>query len=215
MTKTELLQLMAKLFNEYNNKYFYGKIRTPKFGLFHKQRTFGTYYREEHKISLTDYYIDKWAIHDVEEIMVHEMVHAYLHETHNEDVGAHYSHGPRFYDCANRVNRQSNGYFHISRTTKLSCGTAPKKRNTDNVILIIGKTLDGRNIIGRISADKSYRFTDGWLSQYFTDMELCEAIDGSKFGYLKQSYKQFNYRYTTEESLVNDIYPNVRKLRKI
>ena len=215
MTKPELLQLMTKIFDEYNKKYFYGKIRTPKFSLFHRQRTLGMYRCNTHEIFLTDYYINQMSSHDVEEIMAHEMVHAYLHETNNCDTGRNYHHGPKFYACAAKVNLKSKGYLHISRTTKLSCGTAPRKRNTDNVKLIIGKLTDGREVIGRIANDKVNYFTSGWMNRFLTNIVLCDAIDGSKFGYLKVSHRRFNYQYTTKEWLERVVYPNVKNITKL
>lgn len=213
MTKTELLQMMEEIFHDYNTKYFEGKISTPIFKLFHKQRTLGTYFTSEHAIGLTDYYINGMSRHDVEEIMAHEMVHAYLHETHNEDRGAHYHHGPRFYALANKVNYLSKGYLHISRCTKLSCGTEKTKRNTDDVTLIIAKTYDGRYVVGRIASRKLDYFMGGWLKKYYSEITPFYAIDGNRFGHLVLSQSRFNYRFYTKEALESDVLPYVRRIQ--
>ena len=213
MTKTELLEMMREIFHDYNAKYFNGVISTPKFGLFHKQRTLGTYFIYEHKIGLTDYYIDKMNRHDVEEIMAHEMVHAYLHETNNADKGAHYHHGPNFYELANKVNYLSKGYLHISRCTRISCGTAPRKRSTYDVTLLICKTYDGRYVVGRIASRKLDYFMGGWLKKYYAEITPFYAIDGSRFGHLVLSQSRFNYRTYTKEALESDVLPYVKRIQ--
>lgn len=212
MTKNELIELMQTIFKEYNAKFFGDKIPTTGFCLFHKQRTLGTYFTNEHKIGLTDYYINAMSRHDVEEIMAHEMVHAYLHVTNNEDTGAHYYHGPRFYSMAEKVNRLSNGYLHISRCTKLSCGTEPRKRNTDKVVLLVCKDFFGKYCVGRIAETKVKDFTNGWLNQWFKEVEAYVATDGSKFGHLVKSQSRFNYKCYAKNEVETNVMPYVRQL---
>ena len=212
MTKNELIELMQFIFKEYNTKYFGDKIPTTGFCLFHKQRTLGTYFTNEHKIGLTDYYINGMSRHDVEEIMAHEMVHAYLHVTNNEDTGAHYHHGPRFYAMAAKVNRLSNGYLHISRCTPLSCGTEPTKRNTDKVVLLVCMDYSGRYCVGRIAETKVKQFTNGWLNRWFKVVVPYVATDGSKFAHLVKSHSRFNYKWYTKNEVETNVMPYVKLL---
>lgn len=117
---------MPMAFYDCNDKYFDGKLPTPKFGLIHKTSMLGWFgYRKNKKkncskepleykiIKMSDCY--DFDEKDFIEIMVHEMIHYYIAWNQIKDTG---DHGTMFMKMANEL-REKHG-LNITKTKDAS-----------------------------------------------------------------------------------------------
>lgn len=209
-------QFLTEKFNEFNNTYFNGQIPMVNFTFSNTRQNLGMYMRKTHTIRITRYYKDITE-HDVEEILIHEMVHAWQYKTNNVDRGAHHSHGPRFYQKANSINAQSKGYFHISRLTTLSSETkeGTKGRITNNHPLIIcKKNGSDKYQIGKVT-EKGLATFMNWLPTRYDSVEAFYIEDSiaQMFADYAISRSRFNYKFMDKAVFEEKVVPHMRKIQ--
>ena len=120
---TLTISYISEKFEKYNNLYFNGSLKTPKFKISNSKRALGTLsisrrlnfyggYTKEHTISISKYYDRTEKQYD--NTLIHEMIHLYISQNDIIDNG---SHGRRFKaECA-RINKYG---WELSRTTDIS-----------------------------------------------------------------------------------------------
>jgi hypothetical protein len=120
---TLTISYISEKFEKYNNLYFNGSLKTPKFKISNSKRALGTLsisrrlnfyggYTKEHTISISKYYDRTEKQYD--NTLIHEMIHLYISQNDIIDNG---SHGRRFKaECA-RINKYG---WDLSRTTDTS-----------------------------------------------------------------------------------------------
>lgn len=205
------ISLLTKKFNEYNATYFDGQIPMVNFTFSNTANNLGLYYPRTHTIRITKFYKDITE-HDVEEILIHEMIHAWQHKTNNEDRGHHYHHGPKFYQKANAINAQSNGYFHISRCTTLSQetknGSYSKAKGAKNPFIIGRKNGDSSIYVGKVTEAALQTFPQ-WLGKYYDHIEFFYVKEehAKKFADFVISRSRFNYRKFSEKDFNEKFVP--------
>lgn len=208
--------LLAKKFNEFNATYFAGQIPMVSFTFSNTRNNLGMYFPKTHTIRITRYY-KNMTEHDMEEILIHEMVHAWQNKTHNNDTGRNRSHGPRFYKKANEINAMSKGYFHISRLTTLSQETKEgvKARVTNNNPFIMGKKK-GSDIyyLGKVT-EKALTTFPSWLSSHYDELEYFYVDDS--IAHLFSDYPisriRFNYHKISKNFYEEKINPYTKKIQ--
>lgn len=209
---------LTSKFNEFNATYFGGAIPMVNFTFSKTKSNLGMYYRSTHTIRITTYYSEITS-HDVEEILIHEMVHAWQHATGNIDRGAHYHHGPRFYQKAYEINAKSKGYFHISRCTKLSdeAKDGKKVRVTNNhPMIMLKQTVNSKNVmIGKVTEKSMDDGTWAWLKKKYPVMECFYIHDclADRFADFPISRSRFNYRLVDLEDYEKNIEPHTNKIQ--
>ena len=120
---TLTISYISEKFEKYNNLYFNGSLKAPKFKISNSKRALGTLsisrrlnfyggYTKEHTISISKYYDRTEKQYD--NTLIHEMIHLYISQNDIKDNG---SHGRRFKaECA-RINKYG---WDLSRTTDIS-----------------------------------------------------------------------------------------------
>lgn len=211
---------LTEKFNEFNAKYFGNEIPMVSFTFSKTRKNLGMYYWKTRTIRITTYY-PNITQHDVEEILIHEMVHAWQHATKNVDTGKNCHHGPKFYNKANAVNYLSGHKYHISRLTALSqesksglVSTAVDyshpflmcKVNENDELWHVGKVTE--------SAKRSF---PKWLSNHYSVIEsfyVDEAGAELFKGYIT-SRKRFNYHYLTNKYFDEKVRPHMVNHKEI
>lgn len=118
------IPFIEEKFKQYNKEYFNNELPTPTFMLFHPKTTLGQFESTQrldplanayHKyiIRMSTYY-DRTE-HDVDETLIHEMVHFFIDFKGIEDNG---SHGKKWKALAEEINAKGN--WNISRTTSIA-----------------------------------------------------------------------------------------------
>jgi hypothetical protein len=132
--------------------------------------------------------------HDCEEILIHEMVHAWQNY-----MGISYwndGHRGCFVRKANEINQKSNGYFHIARLTKLEHSHYQIHRNTDYVkLLVCTKKSDDKLYVGRVLDETKF---ERWLGKHYVDIKCYEASGKELEGFVK-SIKTFHYKRMSQD----------------
>lgn len=121
---------LAEQFNIINEKFFGGKLLTPRFEITNVKSYLGQYhwvYSHDERIffdsviRISKMYDRSDA--DIVNTLAHEMIHLYIRQNKIKDTRTH--HGEVFYSIADRLNRE--GGFHISRTDDVGdCGLREK-----------------------------------------------------------------------------------------
>lgn len=189
-------KFLTEKFNEFNNTYFEGKLPMAKFGYLHSTRVLGICY--ENNIIKMTLNRPEMTKHDFEEVLIHEMVHAWQNYMGYWDDG----HRRSFVWKAQEINSKSNGYFHIARCANLENGQSDTiiHRDTDYVkILVCRKENDKTIYVGRVVDEKKF---ERWLGKYYVDIKCYEG-SGEGLGIFIKSFKVFHYKTMTEE-LFND-----------
>ena len=120
---TLTISYISEKFEKYNNLYFNGSLKTPKFKISNSKRALGTLsisrrlnfyggYTKEHTISISKYYDRTEKQYD--NTLIHEMIHLYISQNDIKDNG---SHGRRFKAECVRINKYG---WDLSRTTDIS-----------------------------------------------------------------------------------------------
>lgn len=141
-------------FDKFNNEYFGGELETPTFEITHAKSYLGQYehthdYRGRLKTSIiriSDKF-DRTEI-DVQNTIIHEMIHLYIHQNNIRDTRPH---GRVFNRIADRINRQ--GGWHIARTNSIEgCGLLVKEEGRKWVVACF---KDGKNRYFRFVINKN------------------------------------------------------------
>lgn len=120
---TLTISYISEKFEKYNNLYFNGSLKTPKFKISNSKRALGTLsisrrlnfyggYTKEHTISISKYYDRTEKQYD--NTLIHEMIHLYISQNDIIDNGSHGRHFKA--ECA-RINKYG---WDLSRTTDIS-----------------------------------------------------------------------------------------------
>jgi hypothetical protein len=120
---TLTISYISEKFEKYNNLYFNGSLKTPKFKISNSKRALGTLsisrrlnfyggYTKEHTISISKYYDRTEKQYD--NTLIHEMIHLYISQNDIIDNGSHGRHFKA--ECA-RINKYG---WDLSRTTDVS-----------------------------------------------------------------------------------------------
>ena len=187
-TFTPNTPFLAAKFNEYNATYFDGKLPMVRFRYNRSKRQLGEYDRTNNTICIT-LGRPEMTEHDCEEILIHEMVHAWQ----NYMGRSYWNDGHRgcFIRKANEINRKSNGYFHISRCGDLENGHYQVHRNTDYVkLLVCTKKADNHIYVGRVLDESKFEWR---LGKHYEDIKCYEASGKELEGFVK-SIKTFHYK---------------------
>lgn len=145
------IEFMEKYFNKYNNEYFNGELKTPKFQLMKLMNTWGQFctsrYFHSDGTPYLEYTIKLSIAYDrsqqaLENTLVHEMCHQYIAQNNIKEKGSRVHHGPEWQKVANRVTLQSKGYFNITTCTASTSSdiinTEVKKMFGDNSFVYVG-----------------------------------------------------------------------------
>lgn len=194
---------LIEKFNEFNDAYFNNEIEMVEFGFSKTRRRLGCYYSNLHKIEITTYF-PNITKHDVEKILIHEMCHAYLRCTNNEDEGFRRSHGKNFYNIARRVNIASNNKYCISRLTRLSDESKMgiKQRAAKNIIILVCRSRYEKNLVhvGKVTSNAMYEM-QSWLWNTYDQIEAYKVAENnaSTFSRWQTGKKIFHsYRFTED-----------------
>ena len=111
-------ELIKERFEEYNSKYFDGKLGECTFSLFSKNfRCLGAYQHKESKggkpkdIIWMGTYI-KWTEDLFKEVLIHEMIHMYNHRVENKTWRGTMGHGSCFRKQVRRLKRDYGIILH-------------------------------------------------------------------------------------------------------
>lgn len=206
-------EFLTKRFNEFNSKYFNNEIPMVHFEFSNTRNNLGRYTKATHSIRITTYY-KNITEHDVEEILIHEMVHAWQHSTNHEDRGAHYSHGVNFYRKADMINRMSNHKFHISRLTALSdeskSGVSLDKKGRGGKVYMLVCRKGGVCNVGRVTQDAMVNMQT-WLWKHYDKIEAFSIKEEhcDKFKNYVVSRKSYNYHTICEEEFESNVKPYI------
>lgn len=183
---------LKKRFDEFNNTYFYGKIKGITFQFSTRNRQLGCYSRMNKSITITKAYDGKIPALTYDSILIHEMVHAYLHAINDYDTGRNCHHGPNFYREAGRINNLTNNKYKISRTTNVGADISASKRVCTNFALIVAN-FEGREIIGKV-AMSNIRFVFGFIKDRCTKIDIFLPKSGDNFADFTTSRRIFHYK---------------------
>ena len=192
-TFTPNTPFLKEKFNEFNASYFDGKLPMVRFIYNHSKKNLGQYDRSNNTIRIT-LGRPEMTQHDCEEILIHEMVHAWQNY-----MGISYwrdGHRGCFIRKANEINQKSNGYFHIARCTKLENGYYQIHRNTDNVkLLVCSKNGDERIYVGRVLDETRF---ERWLGKRYDEIKCYEA-SGKELECFVKSIRTFHYKIMSSD----------------
>ena len=183
---------LQKRFDEFNNAYFYGKIKGITFQFSTRNRQLGCYSRMNKSITITKAYDGKIPALAYDSILIHEMVHAYLHAINDYDTGRNRHHGPNFYREAGRINSLTNNKYKISRTTNIGVVMPVQKKPCTNFALIVAN-FEGRKIIGKVTMN-SVEFMLGFMKERCTKIDVFLPKSGDNFADFTTSRKVFHYK---------------------
>ena len=104
-------ELLRTLFNEYNNKYFYGKLGKCDFSFFPKNLSILGKYNSKNdkngkpkdKIWIGTSVI--WSKEHLQRILIHEMIHMYVHRVEGHKYDGLLGHGWRFRRQCKRIRK--------------------------------------------------------------------------------------------------------------
>lgn len=210
------IDYLKNKFKEYNAQYFNYEIPMVSFILVKSRSPLGYYRHSTRTIAITSYYTDI-AEHDVEEILIHEMVHAWQYATGNCDTGKNHHHGAKFYNKAELINIQSNHYFHISRLTQLSKETQDGGRiriSNNNPFILGRKKGDTTCYIGKVTEKALYTFPNWLVPKYYEKLEYFYVDDSiaAMFADYHISRSRFNYRKMSEEDFQTKVKPHIKPI---
>lgn len=209
---------LTRKFNEFNAQYFNNEIPMVNFTFSNTRRNLGMYTFRTHTIRITRYYASITE-HDVEEILIHEMVHAWQRSTGHLDTGAHSSHGPQFYKKAYEINARSKGYFHVSRLTTLSQETknGVKARVTNNHPMIMVKEHENstRVMVGKVTEKSMSDGSWDWLYRKYPVVEAFYIDDciADRFADCAISRSRYNYKYIEINDYEKNVKPHTKKIQ--
>jgi hypothetical protein len=124
---------IKKNFIVFNNEYFDGKLKMPKFRVMHTKSRLGlcswkntSGVKTDYTISVTDYFV--FGEKKLQNIILHEMIHLYIRQNGIKDSRTH--HGRVFYSIADKINRHG---WNIARTDSVN-GYETKEKKTYHLI---------------------------------------------------------------------------------
>lgn len=203
-TFTPNTPFLTKKFNEFNATYFDGKLPMVHFIYNNSQKNLGQYNRSNNTIRIT-LGRPEMTEHDCEEILIHEMVHAWQNY-----MGLSYwrdGHRGSFVRKAKEINSKSNGYFHIARCGSLENGSYHIQRNTDYVkLLVCCKKGDSTLRVGRVLDETRF---EGWLGKHYDDIKCYECSGKELEGFVK-SITRFNYKTMSEDRFNESVKPYIK-----
>lgn len=185
-------QYLEKKFNEFNKDFFFSKIPMVSFAYSKKYSILGTYIPKDHTIIISRAYDGKIGADVYEKVLIHEMVHAYLHTIGQTDTGAHRHHGRNFYREANRINSMTGNKYQISRTTNIGECRIKNIRTCSDFVVFVGK-MRGMDIIGKVARKDSENIY-GFMKSRCSVLDVYEPINGDVFPEFVTSYSRFNYK---------------------
>lgn len=211
------IEYLRNKFNEYNAQYFNNEIPMVSFLIIRSKTPLGYYRNRTRTIAITSYYSDI-AEHDVEEILIHEMVHAWQHATGHCDTGKNHHHGWRFYQKAEEINIKSNHYFHISRLTSLSPETKEGGRvriSNSNPFILGRKSGDTTCYIGKVTEKALATFPKWLVPRYYETLEFFYVDDtiAPMFADYAVSRSRFNYKTMKEEDFQAKVKPHIKPIQ--
>lgn len=110
MTPTK--ELLKKLYKEYNEKYFYGKLGKCDFSFFSKNISFlGWYCGKETCKNIPNDKIwigtaVKWTEDALKCVLIHEMIHMYVYRIEGHKYDGIFGHGRRFRKQCKRLKKE-------------------------------------------------------------------------------------------------------------
>ena len=111
---TLTISYISEKFEKYNNLYFNGSLKTPKFKISNSKRALGTLsisrrlnfyggYTKEHTISISKYYDRTEKQYD--NTLIHEMIHMYVYRVEGHKHDGVLGHGLRFIRQCRRIRK--------------------------------------------------------------------------------------------------------------
>lgn len=182
-------EFCEKWFSYYNEKFFNGELPTPTFVLIETKTILGQFqccrrldafanpYRQFF-IRMSQYY-DR-PEHDLQETLVHEMIHYFISYKNIDDNGAH---GHKWKSMADAINSKSD--FHISRTTsvsgcKRSKDVAEKKKSPCTKAYMFAYKKYGQImtfLVGETNVDKYKKWLQKEVNSKYSSIECgCAGI---------------------------------------
>lgn len=191
------VDFIAKTHEEFNEKYFGGKLSTPMFGIMNGKTILG-YFRYKsacprntsyYWIKISDYYVrsDK----QYQQTILHEMIHQYIAENGLVDTR---SHGVLFQKEASRLNKFG---WTIARTDSVEgCDLAEKNKKIYNVC-VYKSAKSGRYF--------SFVMSKGTVSRFKKHINRYNEFYGGAHFFESDDYKRFS-KYTECRSRIHGFY---------
>ena len=182
---------MERTFDAHNEEYWSGRLRKPSFVISHVKRHLGTYNRLRHSITMSDIY-DRDE-HGYAEIMLHEMVHLYLHQFKVGDYNRKH-HGTAFYAEAARLN---NLGWNIRRCTATK-GLRLTESKGETYRVMAYEAIDGTFFKMCINKAKEpyFRKRVRECTRFFKSCVIADSCDEATFASYPKCTARFRGWYT-------------------
>lgn len=144
--------------------------------------------------------------HQLDEVIIHEMVHAYF--TYLEEEGFRENHGPRFLDKCKEINSASDYNITVENEDPLTLnqGTANRIAN-DGTIFLVGNRNETECYITRINQKDSGWYKDRlerWLTVPFSAYACDDANFKAKFTVCRKKVSVSKYPRRWIDTMVAD-----------
>lgn len=209
------IEFLKESFHKYNAKYFNNELHEPTFN-FDTKRHWGCCGAKKHFTASGEAYYNHYitisircdrAQHSIEQTLIHEMIHLYFDQKGEWSV----KHGAKFQAYAQKINKQSNGHFHISTYTDqidtdiVINDVARKGYGSNDVISICVYKFVAENkyFCFAFSKDNKTYFENQLkrMSRYFDFCFLGDILRGTRFSSYPLCRKSFRGRFVT----LNDV----------
>lgn len=203
---------LEQKFNEFNQAYFKGELKTPAFEIFKSRRTNGQYHWETDWcgniivsiIRISNYY--DCSEFDYCNTLIHEMIHLYIRQNNIKDTRPH--HGRVFYSIADRINKE--GGWNIKR-----CNSRKGSLTHSNQEFVVGawKIKPNQYFVFVMSKEKIQYYLD-WFDEradYFKDPIVFVSNNAAEFATYRTCRKRINGYYKTLDEF-NQLFAEKTKL---
>ena len=167
----------------FNNRYFDGKLRMPRFEVIHSKSLLGQLNWDDTGGIITDYVIRVSDYFNrgekgVQNTILHEMIHLYIRQNKLKDTRTH--HGAIFYREADRINKDG---WNISRTDSVK-GYGIKDKKT--FYLVAFKDSKGRYFLMSYNPKKEAYYLTKFTkySWHYIDPVWFTSTDSKAYGHL-------------------------------
>lgn len=195
--------VISKKFDDFNKKYFNGQLTKPEFKLTLSRKSLGKCsakakgftMEHDYTISISTFY--EVSENDMENTLIHEMIHLYQHQILKEKM----NHKTSFKDYAKKVYEASNGKYDISRcSSRANC-----KLSTEGQIKADRQELNAKKPIIMICKESVNNQEYAWFlritDNYYQRMNLLSnnmlTPTFQVFGFIFDKPKTWMYHTST------------------
>ena len=160
------LPFIAEKFDTFNRLYFNNTLPRPTFrlsnartflGKISYRRTYDFWHRRRRDENYTLAISQRYDLpeEEIEDVIIHEMIHLYISVNHIRDTSTH---GPSFRRIMNEINRRFSRHITVSR--RAGAQLRESYRGNERYILCISQLRSGRMGVTRCSAPAMARMWD-------------------------------------------------------